>query len=133
MPIQKVVKGSTPTLLDTDKANELIDAINKMVSSKGEGYIYVHNDNGKLVIGTQGIRSVNGGSFFESEEIDTSTESNTIDLTICQNGSAVTKTFLLASAGDSGNTFQNMKTNVDFSSMNFLITDRSVGEGLNNN
>ena len=35
--IERLTRGEAPSLLDTDKANELIDAINGLFNSKGAG------------------------------------------------------------------------------------------------
>lgn len=48
--IAKVVKGNSPTLLHTEKANELIDAINMLQSLEIE-----YGDNLEIVQGTQSI------------------------------------------------------------------------------
>ena len=39
--IERVKKGESPSLVDTNKANELIDAINAIMNSKGAGGIQV--------------------------------------------------------------------------------------------
>ncbi len=39
--IERLTKGVAPSLLDTDKANEIIDAINAILNSKGENGIEV--------------------------------------------------------------------------------------------
>jgi hypothetical protein len=49
--IEKLVKNEAPSLLDTDKANELIAAINGLLNSRGEGGISVKQDqDGSLLI-----------------------------------------------------------------------------------
>jgi len=48
--IKKVVKGNAPTLLETEKANELIDAINKF-----EGLEIEYGDNLEIVKGKKTI------------------------------------------------------------------------------
>tara|TARA_R110002167_G_scaffold47239_1_gene140073 strand:- start:241 stop:819 length:579 start_codon:yes stop_codon:yes gene_type:complete len=49
--IEKLVKNEAPSLLDTDKANELISAINGLLNSRGEGGISVKQDqDGSLLI-----------------------------------------------------------------------------------
>tara|TARA_R110000796_G_scaffold22916_1_gene65939 strand:+ start:3559 stop:4137 length:579 start_codon:yes stop_codon:yes gene_type:complete len=49
--IEKLVRNEAPSLLDTDKANELIAAINGLLNSRGEGGISVKQDqDGSLLI-----------------------------------------------------------------------------------
>lgn len=49
--IERLTRGEAPSLLDTDKANELIDAINGLFNSKGAGGITVRqNGDGSLLI-----------------------------------------------------------------------------------
>ena len=49
--IERVKKGESPSLVDTNKANELIDAINAIMNSKGAGGIQVRpNQSGQLTI-----------------------------------------------------------------------------------
>lgn len=49
--IERLTRGEAPSLLDTDKANELIDAINGLFNSKGAGGISVRqNGDGSLLI-----------------------------------------------------------------------------------
>jgi hypothetical protein len=49
--IERVKKGESPSLVDTNKANELIDAINSIMNSKGAGGIKVRpNQSGQLTI-----------------------------------------------------------------------------------
>jgi len=49
--IERLTKNEAPSLLDTDKANELIDAINGLFNSKGAGGITVRqNGDGSLLI-----------------------------------------------------------------------------------
>ena len=49
--IEELTKGEAPSLLDTDKANELIRAINSIINSKGANGIRVDADqNGQLLI-----------------------------------------------------------------------------------
>ena len=49
--IDRLTKGEAPSLLDTDKANELIDAINGLYNSTGAGGINVRqNGDGSLLI-----------------------------------------------------------------------------------
>jgi hypothetical protein len=49
--IDRVKKGQAPSLVDTEKANEIIDAINSLMGSKGAGGISVRADqSGSLTI-----------------------------------------------------------------------------------
>ena len=49
--IERLTKGEAPSLLDTEKANELIDAINALINSKGASGIQVRADqSGSLTI-----------------------------------------------------------------------------------
>lgn len=49
--IDRLTKGEAPSLLDTDKANEIIDAINGLYNSTGAGGISVkQNGDGSLLI-----------------------------------------------------------------------------------
>lgn len=58
--IERVKKGESPSLVDTEKANELIDAINAIMNSKGAAGIQVRADqSGSLTIfpsGADGIQ-----------------------------------------------------------------------------
>ena len=57
--IERLVRNEAPSLLDTDKANELIDAINALMNSKGAGGIVVKSDqNGSLLIAPKGTEGV---------------------------------------------------------------------------
>lgn len=42
--IPRLQKGESPSLLDTDKANEIIDTINAITNSKGENGIEIQSD-----------------------------------------------------------------------------------------
>lgn len=79
IPINKVQKGQTPTLLEADKANELISAINSLLRMKvirGEkDEFLVSNENSILTL------KESGGSF----------DGNTIQAYICENGRAELK------------------------------------------
>ena len=49
--IERLVRNEAPSLLDTDKANEIIDTINGLLNSKGAGGISVKQDqDGSLLI-----------------------------------------------------------------------------------
>jgi len=49
--IKRLKKGESPSLVDTDKANEIIDAINSLMNSKGAAGISVRADqSGSLTI-----------------------------------------------------------------------------------
>ena len=49
--IEELTKGEAPSLMDTDKANELIRAINAIINSEGKNGIQVdQNQDGSLVI-----------------------------------------------------------------------------------
>ena len=57
--IERLVRNEAPSLLDTDKANELIDAINALMNSKGAGGIVVKSDqSGSLLIAPKGAEGV---------------------------------------------------------------------------
>ena len=79
IPINKVQKGQTPTLLEAEKANELISAINSLLRMKvirGEkDEFLVSNENSILTL------KESGGSF----------DGNTIQAYICENGRAELK------------------------------------------
>ena len=49
--IEELTKGEAPSLMDTDKANELIRAINAIMNSEGKNGIQVdQNQDGSLMI-----------------------------------------------------------------------------------
>lgn len=57
--IDRLVRNEAPSLLDTEKANELIDAINALMNSKGAGGIVVKSDqSGALLIAPKGAEGV---------------------------------------------------------------------------
>jgi len=57
--IERLVRNEAPSLLDTDKANELIDAINALMNSRGAGGIVVKADqDGSLLIAPAGAEGV---------------------------------------------------------------------------
>lgn len=57
--IDRLVKNQAPSLLDTDKANEIIDTINGLLSSRGVGGIIVKEDgNGSLLIAPEGTKGL---------------------------------------------------------------------------
>jgi len=75
--INKVVRNQTPTLLDADKANELISAINAMQRSTGLNGIKVDVEgDGRLVV------------LLESSDVDLSNLSEE-QVFICRNGEPV--------------------------------------------
>tara|TARA_S200002703_G_scaffold131608_2_gene119212 strand:+ start:1545 stop:1784 length:240 start_codon:yes stop_codon:yes gene_type:complete len=74
--LERLTRGSAPSLINADRGNELIDAINGLMSSRGLGSIVVEQEsNGALAIGLN---------------VDT------IDLIVCVDGAPVTKKFLVA-------------------------------------
>ena len=57
--IERLVRNEAPSLLDTEKANELIDAVNALMSSRGVGGIVVKADqSGSLLISPKGAEGV---------------------------------------------------------------------------
>lgn len=57
--IKRLTKGESPSLVDTDKANELIDTINAITNSKGAAGIQVRADqSGALTIFPSGASGV---------------------------------------------------------------------------
>lgn len=56
--IERLNRNEAPSLLDTDKANELIDTINALTNSRGAGGIQVKADqNGSLLISPERLGS----------------------------------------------------------------------------
>tara|TARA_A200000159_G_scaffold4938_1_gene4617 strand:- start:2385 stop:2729 length:345 start_codon:yes stop_codon:yes gene_type:complete len=81
--IKRVAKGQTPTLLEADKANELIDAINMLLNIQ----VYVKPDGAPEVIyGDNAVKIV-------VPTFDPTTIPKT-PLTYCSNGVTKTKLFL---------------------------------------
>ena len=77
--IERLVRNEAPSLLDTDKANELIDAINALMNSKGAGGIVVKSDqNGSLLIAPKGTEGVSV-KYHPFEVISVSEETITIN------------------------------------------------------
>ncbi len=84
--IDKVVKGSTPSLIQTEKANQLIDALNGLLNIKAVEPVIVTVDD----------------SFRVTLELDTASLTDSLDLetmavTICVDGSPVTKNIYVQS------------------------------------
>lgn len=65
--LTRVIPNQAPTLLNAEKANELIDCVNGLMSSRGSGGIKVQPEgNGRLVISIDsdsggGASGVDGG------------------------------------------------------------------------
>lgn len=75
--ISRVIKGSTPTMLEAEKANELIDAINEVMQSRGVDPILLRVDGaGRMTV-----------------EIPDFTA---IEVTLCRNGEPVEGRILFA-------------------------------------
>lgn len=53
--IKRVQKGQTPTLLDTDKANEIIDALNMLLQMQ---IVPKEGGSGEVVFGQNGVKLV---------------------------------------------------------------------------
>ena len=83
-PIQRVVKGQRPTLLETDKANEIIDAINALMNVE---ILEADDDENPSVI----ISNTN--TIFKIKKGGGNFEANTLDAYVCVNGTAQLKTF----------------------------------------
>jgi hypothetical protein len=84
--IDKVVKGSTPSLIQTEKANQLINALNGLLNMKAVEPVIVTVDD----------------SFKVTLELDTASLTDSLDLetmqvTICVDGSPVTKNIYVQS------------------------------------
>ena len=57
--INKVIKDARPTLIEAEKANELIGYINGLLSSRGDDPIGVTiDDNGQMVISIEGYKEI---------------------------------------------------------------------------
>ena len=86
--IQQVVKGETPTLLDTAKANELISAINALTNMKvvrgNSDFFTTSNQSSILTLKETGDTTVVGGSSFNADEIQ---------MYVCVNGNISLETF----------------------------------------
>lgn len=70
--IERLTKGVAPSLLDTEKANEIIDAINAILNSKGENGIEVKSTTagGLTISKNDGAGSLRSYSPFEITNID---------------------------------------------------------------
>jgi hypothetical protein len=67
--LQRFTRGQAPTLLDANRANELVDAVNSLIQSKGVGGIKVTVEgSGRLVI--SGAELLNSFGDFTEEELD---------------------------------------------------------------
>jgi len=71
--IEKLVPGQSPSLLDADKANELVNMINGMLSSRAQDPI-------KLSVNSDGSFDIN-------------VNLTPIELTVCRNGELLTGVF----------------------------------------
>jgi hypothetical protein len=83
MSITRLVKGSAPSLVKTEKGNELIDAINSLLRSEGESPIEVRFESAtgsipaKMVISLD-EEALNGlPEGFEEETLDIVQDDNT--------------------------------------------------------
>lgn len=86
--IRKVQKGKAPTLLDTDKANEIITAVNALMNMQIErggdtDYFEISHNNSLLSISDHSEQS--GGSL----------DATTLTAYVCVNGNAVLKNFYI--------------------------------------
>ena len=85
MKIPRVVKGQAPTLLEAEKANQIIDAVNalknmKVVRSGEEDKFTVSSSNCILSLAEQ-----EGGSL----------DASSVEMWVCINGTAVKKKFFI--------------------------------------
>jgi hypothetical protein len=70
LKLPRVTRGQAPTLLDAQRANQLIDAVNALIESKGTGGIKVTVEgNGRLVISGEDLQA-GGIDGFEEETLD---------------------------------------------------------------
>tara|TARA_R110002020_G_scaffold191415_1_gene391241 strand:- start:238 stop:618 length:381 start_codon:yes stop_codon:yes gene_type:complete len=115
-PIEELVKGETPTLLEAEKGNELIRILNKLgnLSIDHKDGRVVWTDDGvvlswkeyQLPAGTVVVKLIDGfdiqkqweityvdGDLFTIEHVDSDWEE--LDVEICVDGSAVERTFLV--------------------------------------
>lgn len=81
IPLKKVQKGQTPTLLEAEKANELITAINSLLKMK-----IVRGENDEFLVSEQ-------NSILTLKESGGSFDGNTYQAYVCVNGTAELKTF----------------------------------------
>lgn len=73
--IERLTKGTAPSLLDTDKANEIIDTINAILNSKGgDGVDIVSDQNGQLTVTLTDRASGNDKTFAPLEVIEVTEE-----------------------------------------------------------
>ena len=78
--IEKLVRNEAPSLVDTAKGNELIDAINSLMSSEGGTGIDVTADqSGKLIISLDESSS-SFGSYHPFQVIKVDTSNNTVTI-----------------------------------------------------
>jgi hypothetical protein len=117
--IKKLVKGEVPTLIQAEKGNELIDALNKlgkMTIEAGDQDLVEYNANGIAITYNKfGVGEFSGTiKLLDAEDISqmyvVTIEENLVvsatvesseweekDIEICESGSAVTYTFLVKS------------------------------------
>jgi len=70
LKLPRVTRGQAPTLLDAERANQLIDAVNALIESKGTGGI-------KVTVEGSGRLVIDGGA------------DDFINVALCQNGVTV--------------------------------------------
>lgn len=117
--IQKLVKGEVPTLIQADKGNELIDALNKLGNitiDAGDQDLVTYNANGIAITYNKfGVGEYSGTikvldaadltqryvvTIEENLVVSATVESSgwvEKDIEICEGGSAVTYTFIVKS------------------------------------
>ena len=90
-PIERVVKGERPTLLEAHKANELIDAINALINISIEEA--EDNEDPSVIISDRNtiIKIKKGGGNIDA---------NTLQAYVCVNGVAELKLFMLFDGKD---------------------------------
>lgn len=88
--IERVQVGSSPTLLDASKANQLIDKVNALSNMNiirgGNDAFYVSDSNSVLSLSNHSQAVETAGGSIDATELD---------VWICINGVAVERTFLL--------------------------------------
>lgn len=101
--IKPLVKGETPTLLETDKGNELINVINalqnmQVVRGSSDNFQIGYNNAVLTIL----ARDEDGSIEEEDQDEDDSGNDNdhthtvnTIQLWICENGTSVQKNFVI--------------------------------------
>ena len=86
--IQKVTKGQSPTLLDAEKANELIEAVNALQNMRvvrgGTDYFSSSNTSCVLTLSEHTEQSEQEGGSIDAE---------IVEMWVCVNGTAVKKKF----------------------------------------